>query len=271
MSSLIKLAAPQIQGQRRNRRTPEFLKLTGDRFKRARLEPAERRANDGSCIAMKLSDKRRYQSERMTAERTKETTDGNSEGIGQCDQAARVVSMPPKMTGLIAELATQRFRELLFLKTSKILVDLGFNQESVESTISVLGWTPNRGGSYRGFQLGKCIFQNNGFSTLNTLKTWMKATVTSITRHIIKLFTYYGVPTKVFNQAVKRNSKRFPKDFMFQLTREETFELLRSQFVTSNRGGRRYSPYAFTEQGVASTISMYPVKKIDTDYFDESI
>lgn len=61
----------------------------------------------------------------------------------------------------------------------------------------------------------------------------------------------YGVKTKVFNQAVKRNKKRFPNDFMFRLAKEETKEFLRSQFVTSNRGGRRYLPYAFTQEGVA--------------------
>lgn len=62
----------------------------------------------------------------------------------------------------------------------------------------------------------------------------------------------YQVETKVFNQAVKRNSERFPEDFMFQLTEEE-YENLRSQFVTSSleqHGGRRYMPYAFTENGV---------------------
>lgn len=61
----------------------------------------------------------------------------------------------------------------------------------------------------------------------------------------------YGVTTKAFNQAVKRNLKRFPEDFMFQLTNEE-FENLRSQFVTSSSGGyggRRYLPYVFTEHG----------------------
>jgi len=65
----------------------------------------------------------------------------------------------------------------------------------------------------------------------------------------------YGVKTKVLIQAVKRNESRFPEDFMFQLTKEE-FISLRSQFVTSNRGGRRYLPYAFTEQGVAMLSSV---------------
>jgi hypothetical protein len=65
----------------------------------------------------------------------------------------------------------------------------------------------------------------------------------------------YQVPTKVFNQAVKRNLGRFPEDFMFQLTKIE-FENLKSQFVTSNRGGRRYIPYAFTEHGVAMLSSV---------------
>lgn len=66
----------------------------------------------------------------------------------------------------------------------------------------------------------------------------------------------YGVETKVLNQAVKRNSERFPEEFMFQLNNSE-FEVLRSQIVTSKnskiekRGGRQYLPYAFTEQGVA--------------------
>ena len=62
----------------------------------------------------------------------------------------------------------------------------------------------------------------------------------------------YEVPTKRLNEAVKRNLARFPKHYMFQLTNDE-FESLRSQIATSNktRGGRRYMPYVFTEQGVA--------------------
>jgi hypothetical protein len=59
----------------------------------------------------------------------------------------------------------------------------------------------------------------------------------------------YGVPTKVFNKAVKRNAKRFPADFMFQLSQEE-FKNLRFQIGTSSsHGGRRFLPYAFTENG----------------------
>lgn len=64
----------------------------------------------------------------------------------------------------------------------------------------------------------------------------------------------YGVPTKVFNQAGKRNAERFPEDFMFQITRDEA-ESLRSQIVTLKKAGRgmhrKYFPFAFTEQGVA--------------------
>ena len=72
----------------------------------------------------------------------------------------------------------------------------------------------------------------------------------------------YEVATKVLLQAVKRNPERFPSDFMFQLNKQEVASL-RSQFVTSNkpgRGGRRYAPYAFTEQGVAmlSTVLNSP-------------
>ncbi|MBC7888403.1 MAG: ORF6N domain-containing protein [Ferruginibacter sp.] len=91
------------------------------------------------------------------------------------------------------------------------------------------------------------------------------------------LSVLYEVETKHLNEAVKRNSKRFPPDFMFQLTKNEFEDLkfqietlensdplkpqiktikvhdnsLRSQFATSKRGGTRYMPYAFTEQGIA--------------------
>jgi hypothetical protein len=60
----------------------------------------------------------------------------------------------------------------------------------------------------------------------------------------------YQVETRVLNQSIKRNMKRFPLDFMFQLTKQE-FAILMSQIVISKRGGTRKLPYAFTEQGVA--------------------
>lgn len=66
----------------------------------------------------------------------------------------------------------------------------------------------------------------------------------------------YGVETKILVRAVKRNIDRFPSDFMIQLNKKE-FENLRFQFGTSSRwGGRRYLPYAFTEQGVAMLSSV---------------
>jgi hypothetical protein len=72
----------------------------------------------------------------------------------------------------------------------------------------------------------------------------------------------YDVETKVFNQAVKRNLKRFPSDFMFELTQTE-FNSSRSQFVTSKagRGGTRYLPMVFTEQGVAMLASILNSEK----------
>jgi len=60
----------------------------------------------------------------------------------------------------------------------------------------------------------------------------------------------YEVETRVLNQAVRRHKKRFPEDFMFQLTKTE-FNNLKSQFVISSWGGVRKMPLAFTEQGVA--------------------
>lgn len=85
------------------------------------------------------------------------------------------------------------------------------------------------------------------------------------------LAALYGVQTKRFNEAVKRNAEKFPGDFMFQLTAKE-FEALRSQFATSNedgtqttqtatgRGGRRYAPRVFTEHGalMAATVLSSP-------------
>lgn len=65
----------------------------------------------------------------------------------------------------------------------------------------------------------------------------------------------YGVSTKRLNEQVKRNMKRFPIDFMFQLSKKEA-NSLRSQIATSKKGGRRYLPYVFTEQGVAMLSSV---------------
>ncbi len=76
------------------------------------------------------------------------------------------------------------------------------------------------------------------------------------------LAALYEVTTGNLNKAVQRNRERFPEDFMFQLTRTED-EALRFQFGTSNkgRGGRRYLPYAFTEQGIAMLSSVLQSKR----------
>jgi len=68
----------------------------------------------------------------------------------------------------------------------------------------------------------------------------------------------YEVPTHRLNEAVKRNSKRFPTDFMFQLKDNEWEGFLRSQNAISktNKGGRRYAPFVFTEQGVSMLSSV---------------
>ncbi len=72
------------------------------------------------------------------------------------------------------------------------------------------------------------------------------------------LSVLYEVETKVLNQAVNRNKDRFPKDFMFRLTRDE-YNILRSQFVTLETGKGKYSkynPYAFTEHGITMLASV---------------
>jgi phage regulator Rha-like protein len=79
-----------------------------------------------------------------------------------------------------------------------------------------------------------------------------------LSNHLAEL---YGVETRTLVQAVKRNIDRFPKDFMFQLSKKE-FENLKSQIVISSWGGARRSfPYAFTEQGVAMLASVLNSKK----------
>jgi hypothetical protein len=69
------------------------------------------------------------------------------------------------------------------------------------------------------------------------------------------LANLYGVPTKSLNLAVKRNMARFPDDFMIKLTKDE-LENLRFQIETSSWGGRRYTPYCFTQEGVAMLSSI---------------
>src|SRR5262245_44322699 len=66
----------------------------------------------------------------------------------------------------------------------------------------------------------------------------------------------YGVTTGNLNLAVRRNPRRFPPDFMFQLSREETQSLLLQNARSKGRGGRRTPPYAFTEQGVSMLASV---------------
>ncbi len=71
------------------------------------------------------------------------------------------------------------------------------------------------------------------------------------------LAMFYGVSTKRLNEAVKRNLKRFPDDFMFSLSREEIEVFSRSQFATLKRGENiKYAPLAFTEQGIAMLSSV---------------
>lgn len=70
----------------------------------------------------------------------------------------------------------------------------------------------------------------------------------------------YETETKRLKEAVRRNIDRFPDDFMFKLSKEE-YEILRTQFATSNRGGTRYMPFAFTEQSVAMLSSVLNSKK----------
>ncbi|MEN9698885.1 MAG: hypothetical protein RLZZ301_83 [Bacteroidota bacterium] len=70
-----------------------------------------------------------------------------------------------------------------------------------------------------------------------------------------ELAKLYGIETKRLKESVRRNRRRFPVDFMFELSPEEWINL-RSQFATSSWGGKRYPPFAFTEQGVAMLSSV---------------
>ena len=70
-----------------------------------------------------------------------------------------------------------------------------------------------------------------------------------------ELAKMYQVETKRLKESVRRNIRRFPEDFIFELSTEE-WVILRTQFATSSWGGQRYNPYAFTEQGVAMLSSV---------------
>ena len=70
-----------------------------------------------------------------------------------------------------------------------------------------------------------------------------------------ELAKMYQVETKRLKESVRRNIRRFPEDFMFELSTEE-WAVLRSQFASSSWGGQRYNPFAFTEQGVAMLSSV---------------
>lgn len=76
----------------------------------------------------------------------------------------------------------------------------------------------------------------------------------------LDLAALYGVETKRLKEQVRRNISRFPEDFMFELNKEE-FDSLRSQIATSKRGGTRYLPMVFTEQGVAMLSSILNSEK----------
>ena len=114
--------------------------------------------------------------------------------------------------------------------------------------------------NYCVFEIGVIFFKDRNFLLISVMPIQVPAvSVDTLAAriHLVRgqkvmldadLAELYGVPTKRFNEQVKRNIERFPADFMFQLTNDE-HESLRSQFAPSNagRGGRRYSPYAFTE------------------------
>jgi hypothetical protein len=70
-----------------------------------------------------------------------------------------------------------------------------------------------------------------------------------------ELAKLYGIETKRLKESVRRNIRRFPEDFMFELSQEEWLNL-RTQFATSSWGGKRFAPFAFTEQGVAMLSSV---------------
>lgn len=117
---------------------------------------------------------------------------------------------------------------------------------------------------YQDKQQSKSLQKHDGLNDSQLLSINIESLIYIIREEQVMLDSdlakLYGVETKVLNQAVKRNIQRFPTDFMFQLTKDEC---LRSQIVTSNggRGGSRYLPYAFTENGVAMLSSVLRSEK----------
>ncbi len=101
-------------------------------------------------------------------------------------------------------------------------------------------------------EVAECRHEPIGVDTIRSRILTVRGVQVMLDRDLAEL---YGVPTKVLNQAVKRNIERFPERFMFQLAKDEVSNL-RSQFVTSSWGGMRYLPYVFTEHGIIMLASV---------------
>ena len=97
----------------------------------------------------------------------------------------------------------------------------------------------------------------NSIKQVETRIIFMRGQKVMLSTHLAEL---YEVEPRVLVQSVKRNKERFPEDFMFQLTSEELGNL-KSQIVISSWGGRRATPYAFTEQGIAMLSSVLRSKR----------
>ena len=104
----------------------------------------------------------------------------------------------------------------------------------------------------------------NGITICDSTKYFMEIEIIKEKIYVIRgqkvmldfdLALLYGTESKRIKEAVRRNMNRFPNDFMFELTKEE-FDNLRTHFASSSYGGRRYLPFAFTEQGIAMLSSV---------------
>lgn len=84
------------------------------------------------------------------------------------------------------------------------------------------------------------------------------------------LAVLYQTETKRLKEAVRRNKRRFPHDFMFELTKEE-YNSLRTQIATSKRGGNRYPPFAFSEHGVAMLAAVLNSDKAIENLLDQNV
>ena len=149
-------------------------------------------------------------------------------------------------------LVSELFLTSLRIKNSLIILVMSGSPSTFKMEMIIL-YCPNENGCGANSSVGKLIPVHSLIREIRGKKVLLDSDLAKL----------YHVETKALNQAVKRNMKRFPPDFMFQLNTKE-FASLKSQIVTSNWGGTRKLPFAFTREGILGRLGFGGKTKKDS-------